>query len=125
MAAKALICPGCRTEYRAGFTTCAECGRLLVDATHLAPPRPLGDSIHEVVVARYQGQPEAEMWAELLRHEGIPTWEKLNDGDTCGRGSPVTSRPSELTDQPRSAREAPRRSGPATLAIMVALVLGW
>ena len=35
--------------------------------------QPLGESIHEVVVARYQGQPEAEMWAELLREEGIPT----------------------------------------------------
>ena len=35
--------------------------------------RPFPVSIHEVVVARYQGQPEAEMWAELLRKEGIPT----------------------------------------------------
>ena len=34
---------------------------------------PIGESNHEVVVARYQGQPEAEMWAELLRNEGIPT----------------------------------------------------
>ena len=68
-----MICPGCRTEYRAGFTTCAECGRALVDAAHLPPTRPLGESIQEVVVARYQGQPEAEMWAELLRNEGIPT----------------------------------------------------
>jgi len=33
----------------------------------------LADSIQEVVVARYAGQPEAEMWAELLRNEGIPT----------------------------------------------------
>ena len=33
----------------------------------------LADSIQEVVVARYDGQPEAEMWAELLRNEGIPT----------------------------------------------------
>ena len=31
------------------------------------------ESIQEVVVARYAGQPEAEMWAELLRNEGIPT----------------------------------------------------
>jgi hypothetical protein len=31
-----------------------------------------GESIQEVVVARYDGQPEAEMWAELLRNEGIP-----------------------------------------------------
>jgi hypothetical protein len=35
--------------------------------------QPLADSIEEVVVARYDGQPEAEMWAELLRSEGIPT----------------------------------------------------
>lgn len=35
--------------------------------------QPLGESIHEVVVARYDGQPEAEMWVELLRKEGIPT----------------------------------------------------
>src|SRR5258708_38226806 len=73
LTANTLLCTGCRTEYRAGLTTCAECGRLLVDATHLPPPRPLGESIQEVVVARYQGQPEAEMWAELLRNEGIPT----------------------------------------------------
>ena len=33
----------------------------------------LADSIQEVVVARYDGQPEAEMWAELLRNEGVPT----------------------------------------------------
>ena len=33
----------------------------------------LGDSIQEVTLARYDGQPEAEMWAELLRNEGIPT----------------------------------------------------
>src|SRR5438105_12104842 len=37
------------------------------------PQTPFGESIQEVVVARYQGQPEAEMWAELLRNEGIPT----------------------------------------------------
>ena len=35
--------------------------------------RPIGESIQEVVVARYDGQPEAEMWAELLRNEGIPS----------------------------------------------------
>jgi hypothetical protein len=73
VAAKTLICPGCRVEYRAGVTTCAECGRRLIDASRVPPARPLGESIEEAVVARYQGQPEAEMWAELLRNEGIPT----------------------------------------------------
>jgi hypothetical protein len=35
--------------------------------------RPIGESIHEVAMAPFDGQPEAEMWAELLRNEGIPT----------------------------------------------------
>jgi hypothetical protein len=35
--------------------------------------QPLGESIQEVAIARYDGQPEAEMWAELLRNEGILT----------------------------------------------------
>jgi hypothetical protein len=35
--------------------------------------RPIGESIREVAVASFDGQPEAEMWAELLRNEGIPT----------------------------------------------------
>ena len=73
MAAKTLICPRCRSEYRAGVKTCETCGRLLLQASHLHVARPLADSIHEVTVASYQGQPEAEMWAELLRNEGIPT----------------------------------------------------
>ena len=73
MAAKTLICPSCRREYPDGLKTCEKCGRLLVQASHLHVARPLADSIHEVTVASYQGQPEAEMWAELLRGEGIPT----------------------------------------------------
>ena len=73
MAAKTLICPSCRSEFRAGVKTCETCGRLLVQASHLHIARPLADSIHEVTVASYAGQPEAEMWAELLRGEGIPT----------------------------------------------------
>jgi hypothetical protein len=71
-AAKTLICPTCRSKYRAGVKTCEKCGRLLVQTSHLHVARPLADSIHEVTVANYQGQPEAEMWAELLRNEGIP-----------------------------------------------------
>ena len=72
MAAETLICPSCRSEYRDGVKTCGKCGRLLVQASHLPAPRPLGESIHEVTIASFQGQPEAEMWAELLRSEGIP-----------------------------------------------------
>ena len=73
MAAKTLICPRCRGEYPDDLKTCETCGRLLVQASHLPSARPLGESNHEVTVASYAGQPEAEMWAELLRSEGIPT----------------------------------------------------
>ena len=73
MAAKTLICPSCRREYPDGVKACEKCGRLLVQSSHLPAARPLGESIHEVTVASYAGQPEAEMWAELLRGEGIPT----------------------------------------------------
>ena len=73
MAAKTLICLSCRREYLDGLETCEECGRLLVQSSHLPAARPLEESIHEVTVASCAGQPEAEMWAELLRSEGIPT----------------------------------------------------
>ena len=73
MPAKTRICPSCRREYPDGLKTCDQCGRLLVPSSHLPAARPLGESIHEVTVASYAGQPEAEMWAELLRSEGIPT----------------------------------------------------
>ena len=73
MAAKTLICPSCRKEYPGGLKTCEKCGRLLVQSSRLPAARPLGESIHEVTIASYAGQPEAEMWAELLRREGIPT----------------------------------------------------
>src|SRR5258708_35743458 len=95
MAAKTLICPGCRTEYRPGFTTCAECGRLLVDATHLAPPRPLGESIQEVVVARDASRPAT---ADRTRQ----TWSGLPD--TQG-GRPNRCVP----ERPRAPR--PSRTG--------------
>ena len=45
----------------------------MADASHPAADGPLAESVQEVVIARYQRQPEAEMWAELLRNEGIPT----------------------------------------------------
>ncbi len=67
------VCPQCRSEYRAGFETCADCGLPLVEASQLPAPRAVGESVQEVVIASYNGQPEAEMCAELLRGEGIPS----------------------------------------------------
>lgn len=67
------VCPQCRSEYRAGFDTCADCGVRLVEPAALPRRRAVGESIQEVAIATYSGQPEAEMHAELLRGEDIPS----------------------------------------------------
>jgi hypothetical protein len=64
------FCPTCRSEYRPGIKTCADCGTQLVDelpeqATH----RP--DHEADVAVIRAPSRPMAEMWAELLGSNGI------------------------------------------------------
>lgn len=69
------FCPFCRAEYRAGFTHCADCQVPLVD--RLPPlerePKPAPHSVKEVPVATFPSRLEADMWAELLRREGIPS----------------------------------------------------
>jgi hypothetical protein len=65
------FCPRCRAEYRAGFDACADCRVPLVGAQPPAPP--IGTPIEEVAVAQYGSESEAEMWAELLENEGIPS----------------------------------------------------
>ncbi len=64
------FCPTCRSEYRPGIETCADCGTPLVEEL---PDLPKHRSGHEadVVVCRAPSLPMAEMWAELLGKEGI------------------------------------------------------
>lgn len=64
-------CPECRTEFRPGVATCSDCQVDLVDSLPDGPP--VGDSIEEVVVGSYSTAMEAEMWAELLRNDGVPS----------------------------------------------------
>ena len=64
------FCPTCRTEYVAGVTHCADCGRLL--AQHLPDPRPLGEPVTEVTLQTFANWLEASVWAERLRSAGIP-----------------------------------------------------
>jgi len=58
-------CPFCRVAYPDGTTRCPDCQVPLAD--HLPPPEP-----EPITVATFLNQPEAEMWAELLRRAGIP-----------------------------------------------------
>lgn len=66
------FCPFCRAEYRSGFTHCADCQVELVDELPPLEPEPRGHPVKEVPVAVFMTQTEAEMWAEVLRKEGIP-----------------------------------------------------
>jgi hypothetical protein len=64
------FCPFCRVEYRQRLDRCPECDVPLVDKL---PPRPEAAPVAEMPVARFRSQLEAEMWAEILHQEGIPT----------------------------------------------------
>ncbi len=69
-------CPTCETEYRAGFTHCADCGRLLAEQRpprHPNPKPPVGEPVVEVQVSSYPTRGEAEMWARFLETAGIPS----------------------------------------------------
>src|SRR3981081_377483 len=64
------FCPTCRSEYRPGIETCADCGTPLVDELpERAGHRPGPEA--DVVVFRAPSLPMAEMWAELLGKNGI------------------------------------------------------
>jgi hypothetical protein len=73
-------CPSCRSEYREGFTECADCGTPLVDEEppEPAPPprtesQPSLDPADDPVELTRLGAVEAELLAAQLRDAGIPT----------------------------------------------------
>ena len=67
------FCPFCRTEYRRGFTHCVDCRVPLVDELPPIETQPPPVSVQDVPIATFGSHAEAEMWAELLRREGIPS----------------------------------------------------
>jgi hypothetical protein len=67
------FCPLCRAEYREGFTLCADCYVELVDELPPDEEESARQRVKDVPVATFPTQTEAEMWAELLRRDGIPT----------------------------------------------------
>jgi hypothetical protein len=66
-------CPRCRTEYRQGYTTCADCGAELVE--ELPPVGPTdADGHYQGRIVELERRPsrfEAETVAARLRAEGV------------------------------------------------------
>ncbi len=68
-----MYCPACRTEYRVGFTVCADCGADLVPQLPPEPeaPKPI-DDITLVEVFRTSERFQADAVLSVLDGEGIP-----------------------------------------------------
>jgi hypothetical protein len=74
-------CPSCRTEYRSGFSACADCGTaleagpvpMLPEREEVSPgPYERLESSHTVQVLHTSHLSEADLAAGLLQAEGIP-----------------------------------------------------
>lgn len=70
-----MYCPRCRTEYRSGFTVCADCHEALVQELpreRARPPRPeRAQTLGDLVVVYEVSVPEAEMMRSVLEGSGI------------------------------------------------------
>lgn len=75
-------CPNCRSEYRPGFDTCADCGAGLVEELlpqeEPAPQREIDYSPGKgwVKLVNVLDDYEAELVLEMLKSEGIPVLKK-------------------------------------------------
>jgi hypothetical protein len=63
-----MFCPDCEIEFRAGFSTCSDCGASLVPELSPAVPHP---DFRPAVVARFRSPTEARLAAGLLRDAGV------------------------------------------------------
>lgn len=72
------FCPHCNTEYRAGFTTCSDCGSTLVEqpaAPAQQPEAPRGYR-EPVLLASLTDTNEADRLEALLESAGVPVTRK-------------------------------------------------
>ena len=80
------FCPGCKTEYRKGFTHCVDCDLELVSTLpQKSPELKQPDSMSLVKLAGFSTVAEAKMIKELLEENGIET---LLRGETDAIGIP-------------------------------------
>jgi hypothetical protein len=67
-----MYCPKCRTEYRKGFTSCADCEIPLVhELPSEPPPPPAPEYVNFINLYSPQNEIEASMLKSILDSEGI------------------------------------------------------
>jgi hypothetical protein len=67
-----VYCPECRTEYREGFTECADCHVALLAGAPAEPPDPFDPGMELVVALEAENGVELAMAKGLLEEAGIP-----------------------------------------------------
>lgn len=81
-----MYCPKCRVEYRAGFSTCSDCGEGLVD---VLPPEPEIDYAELVTVYTAIDENMANLALSLLKDVGIDAYLRDESGaDVFGAVAP-------------------------------------
>ena len=74
-------CPNCKTEYRDGFTTCADCGAQLVDNLADEPEMPdINGPILPVLLMHCPSTFDADATCALLRSFGIACFSQPDSG---------------------------------------------
>lgn len=74
-------CPNCKTEYRAGFTVCADCGAQLVDNLADEPQAPdIGRPAEPVLLMHCPSTFDADATLALLRSFEIPCFSQPDSG---------------------------------------------
>lgn len=65
-----MFCPGCRAEFREGFTRCVTCDRDLVEEADL-PPEPVADPLGDIIVTSEEAEEMQHRSRELSELTGF------------------------------------------------------
>jgi hypothetical protein len=66
-----MFCPKCRTEYRPGFTMCADCGLTLVAELLPSPPKEPETPLSLITIFESSNLPELVIARSILEEAGV------------------------------------------------------
>ena len=102
-----MYCPTCKSEFRTGYTECAQCGVALVDEL---PPGPLPEFLDLTTVLVAPDESVLMVARSRLEAEGIPCFTTNNTQDLFGLGRVagynLVTGPQELQVPPEDAERA-------------------